>query len=469
MNPRRVTLILMAINLGLVGTLVYLLYVISFKPALTAGPIRTTVVTNTVTQIAVRKINSTNTLLAALANRQVNWRMLESTNYEVFIENLRGFSCPEETVRDIVITDVAKAFARRRGELRARRAPYRYWQTADPMTGLPGIPAEVQRELRALDREQHQLVRALLGVDYRAEVAKYVTDEDYGQQIDSFLPSEKQEVVRNLAEKYDDLEQEVYWRAHGLLGPEDREALSQLQRQRRAELVSLLSPEELENYDLRHSETANSLRTQLAGFQPNEEEFRRLFGVQRSFDESFGDGSATAGDPAALRNRVKAQQQAQQALSEEVRKILGPERFAQYQRVQDPDYRTLLQLGERYTLSEDTANRVYTMKQAAEYYRSQISANPSLSEEQRMRAVENMARETERSIAGTLGTQAYGAYQQNGGQWLEEIRSVDERLVPPPPPPPAGTTLPYDINLLPPDLRDYLLNLPFGPQPGIKK
>ena len=461
MNPRRVTLILMAINLGLVGTLVYLVYAISFKPALTASPVRTTVITNTITQIAVRKINSTNTLLAALANRQVNWRMLESTNYATFIENLRGFGCPEETVRDIIITDVAKTFARRRGELRARKAPYRFWQTADPMTGLPGIPADVQRELRSLDREQYQLVRELLGVDYRTEVAKYLTDEEYAQQIDSFLTAEKQEQVRGLTEKYDDLEQEVYWRSRGLMGPEDQEALKELQRQRRAELVTLLSPEELENYDLRHSETANNMRMQLAGFQPSEEEFRRLFSLQRSFDESFSE-AMLSGDPAAMRARAKAQQEAQLALAEEARKVLGPERFTQYQRVQDPDYRTLLQLGERFTLAEDVANRVYTMKQAAEYYRSQVSANPAFTDEQRQRAVEAMARETERSIAGTLGNQAYGAYQQNGGQWLEEIRNVDGRLVPPPQPPP-GTSLPYDVNLLPPELRAFLLNAPLPP------
>src|SRR2546426_4558164 len=138
MNSRRVTLFLMAINLGLVGTLLYLVYAVNFSPTAASSPIRTLVVTNTVTQIAVRKINSTNSLLAALANRQMNWRLLESTNYATFIENLRGFGCPEETIRDIIITDVAKDFARRRTELRNQKAPYRFWQTADPLTGLPG-------------------------------------------------------------------------------------------------------------------------------------------------------------------------------------------------------------------------------------------------------------------------------------------------------------------------------------------
>src|SRR5262245_35343538 len=116
MNSRRVTLALMAINLGLVGTLVYLVYAINFSPNVVSGPVKTKVVTNTVTQIAVRKINSTNNLLAALASRTYDWRSLESTNYALYIQNLRIFGCPEETIRDIIITDVAKNYARRRAE-----------------------------------------------------------------------------------------------------------------------------------------------------------------------------------------------------------------------------------------------------------------------------------------------------------------------------------------------------------------
>src|SRR5207249_9862591 len=99
----------------------------------------------TVTQIAVRKINATN-LLGVLASRSLNWRALESTNYVVYIENLRNFGCPEETIRDIIITDIAKLYARRRAELRAQLHPYKFWESADPVSGTPTTSPELQRQ-----------------------------------------------------------------------------------------------------------------------------------------------------------------------------------------------------------------------------------------------------------------------------------------------------------------------------------
>jgi hypothetical protein len=66
-----------------------------------------------------------------------------------------------------------------------------------------------------------------------------------------------------------------------------------------------------------------------------------------------------------------------------------------------------------------------------------------------------------------MGDEAYRAYQKTGGQWLDNLTVVDARNVPPvpqPPPQPNSITIP-DINLLPPDVRAFLLNPPIPPQP----
>jgi hypothetical protein len=459
MNSRRVSLLLLAVNFGLLATVAYMVFAMKIKPSVIAGPATTHVVTNTVTQIAVRKINATN-LLAALANRNLNWRSLESTNYVLYIDNLRAFGCPEETIRDIIITDVAKLYAGRRAALRAELQPYKFWQTADPLTGAPGVSPELQRQLRGLDKEQRDLIRELLGVDVRTEMARYYNDDTYGEQNDNFLPPAKQEQVQTLVQQFDDLEQDIYSRTHGILLDTDQEDLKQIQRQRKAALASVLTPEEMEEYELRHSDTANNMRSQLSGFQPSEEEFRKVFRLQRTFDESY-DQAFDARDDAAMAGKAETQQTAQEALNAEIRKILGPARYAEYQRAQDTDYRSLLQLGERFETSPDIAGRVYNMKQAAEQYKLQVESNPNLSEEQRAQMIAALARETERSVASTMGDQMFKAYQNSGGQWLGDLPVVDESVVPRPPQP-TGTTLPYDVNLLPPALREYLLN-PFPP------
>jgi len=462
MNSRRISLLLMAVNLGLVGAVAYLVFALASKPTSMTGTVRTEFVTSTATQIVVRKINATNNLLAALANRALNWRALESTNYVQYIENLRGFGCPEETIRDIIITDVAKLYARRRAELRQQLQPYKFWQPVDPLGGAPGSP-QFRRQLRALDKEQRDLVRDLLGVDLRAELARYTGEEDAPEHSYEFLPQEKQDRVRSLAEHYGDLEQDVYARAQGVLLDEDMEGLRQIQIQRRAELASLLTPGEMEEYELRHSDTADNLRAVMSGFEPTEEEFRKLFRLQRTFDLDFNQGFDMRDDSAQVVKAI-SQQDAQTALDDEIRKVLGPQRFAEYQRAQDDEYRSLLRLGERLDLPAEVAANVYNMKQAAEAYKLRLESNLNLSAEQREQTIAALARETERSVASVLGESGFRAYQSVGGQWLPNLRVLDPAAASPPQQP-EGIFLPYDLNQLPPNLRDHLLNSLLYPRP----
>ena len=149
-------------------------------------------VTNTVRQIAVRKINATN-LLAALANRPANWAALESTNYVIYINNLRAFGTPEETIRDIILTDIAKTYSRRKAELRAQGGGYRWWQTSE--TGEMDDEADpaLKEQLDEIDAEQHALVEELLGVDFDVEMARYWGGDDYESRAYGFLTEEKRD------------------------------------------------------------------------------------------------------------------------------------------------------------------------------------------------------------------------------------------------------------------------------------
>ena len=86
MNPRRVSLILVALNFGLIVALIYIILGMRTTPATGAGAGQTTYVTNTLTQIAVRKINATN-LLASFGNRLINGE-----------RSRIGVDCPEVAV-----------------------------------------------------------------------------------------------------------------------------------------------------------------------------------------------------------------------------------------------------------------------------------------------------------------------------------------------------------------------------------
>jgi hypothetical protein len=474
MNSRHLNLILLVLNLGLLGVVIYLIVARNDggPAAMETSPGR--VVTNTVTQIAVRKVNATN-LLASLANRPLSWRALESTNYFVYAQNLRNFGCPEETVRDILITDLAKVYAERRLQLRAKAPPPAFWQTSD--SGAPGESTELRAQLAELDQEQSHLVRDLLGVNLETELAKYTaTAEEKGGTIVSFLPEAKRQGVLEIQNRFSAEEQAIYESSHGLLLDSDRDALRRIQKQREAELAQFLSTDEMLTYQLYNSETANNLRVQLNGFQPSQEEFVQIFQLQKTYDDQFGQ-TMDLSDDRAMANRARAEQSAQQALEGELKRVLGPQRFTEYQRAQDGDYRALLQIADRYQLSPDVANSVYGIKMAAEGQKLRVESNPNLNDVQRAQMLASLAQETEKNVATVLGGNLYKDYQRGPGQWLNNLYFFDEDNLPPEPPSPEHTQRtpilppvpPGMLNSLPPGYRELLLNQPgvFPPPPNL--
>lgn len=460
MNSRMISLAVLAVNLGLAATLIYLIASSQSAGTFTA-PLQTRYVTNTVTQIAVRKINATNSILSSLAGRPLSWQALESTNYLAYIQNLRAFGCPDDTVKDIILTDIARVYARRRTEIRARRPVAKFWQNGN----LSKSPAmiEVNRQLLELDRELDALTLELLGVHFQTEMAKYGTEEEGTGLNLSFLSPEKQSAVQALHDKYDALEGEIYDRTHGVVLDVDQAELQRLNKAREAELAQLLGREELEDYQLLNSATARDMRAQLAGFEPSEEEFRKMFQLRKTFDDQFGQAFDPT-DEAAHAIKLRAELQAGEALNEEFRKTLGPQRFAEYQRAQDDDYRSLVSVAERFNLPREAAGSVYDMKLAAERQKALVEGNATLSDEQRGQILAAIAKATEQNVAATLGENVYKSYHKSAGQWLGNLYIVNENnlVLPPEPPRPPVVQFP-PLPPLPPGVRDFILNQPGGP------
>lgn len=424
MNNRITSLIMVSVIFALLAICGYLVYLLKITPGSTRYVTNTRVVTNTLTQIAVRKINATN-LLAAFASRPPNWAALESTNYYVYIANLRAFGCPEETIKDIILTDIAKVYARKRSEVRRQGQPYRYWS---PAAADAIMDPKLQRQLAELEREQRNLVRSLLGVDMQVELAKYWED-DYDPAAYEFLPVEKRDQLLSIKAKYDEMEQDIYVRAQGIMLEQDEEALRQLQQQREVELAALLSPQELEEYELRHSHVADNLRNQLSGFEPNEDEFRRLFRLQKDFEDQINSTLPESSDDVQAEIRAQAMEEGQRALQDEMRKVLGEQRFGEWQRAQDPDHKALVQISDRYNLPPETSQKIYDYKLQAERQKLQVESNPNLTEEQRQAALEAIVRETEKTVAGTMGANVYRSYLKAAGQWIYGLGEANMEIV----------------------------------------
>jgi hypothetical protein len=98
---------------------------------------------------------------------------------------------------------------------------------------------------------------------------------------------------------------------------------------------------------------------------------------------------------------------------------LGEERYAEYQKAQDPDYRQLSIAAARYNLPRDTATEVFEIKRAIQSERDRVQTLETLTPEQRDAALQAMANETEQAVKAVLGEKAFKFYRRTGhGAWM---------------------------------------------------
>lgn len=346
-----------------------------------------------------------------------NWRNVESEDYKKYIANLRAIGCPEETIKDIIIADVNKLYAPKLAALNRPATEYKYWE---PQRNYPvGMDKDKQRQMREIAKEKKALLQELLSVDSEEEARKLYGGTDYYERMSGFLPKEKREGVRELVQKFSELEQDVYRKSDGRPDSEDSKELLKIRNERRAELAKLLTPQELLEYELRSSQTASQMRYDLTAFEPNEDEFRRIFKARAEFDNEFGPNYGGTQDAEQQKKRAEAQRKVDEALKLE----LGPERYAEYKQASDYAYRELARVATRYELPKETAKKVWAVKTAAEEQASKLRQDQSLSTEQRQAAAKAIQAETEKAVTEMLGERGYKSYVNSGGYWVRNVGS----------------------------------------------
>lgn len=364
----------------------------------------------------------------------LDWRSLESDDYATYVANLRKAGCPEETVRDILIADINKLFALRRKALRPPPKDWDFWR--HPSETAPADEedqAELEKHERALtdlERERRQLVASLLGPSaLQAELEEFKGDalEDPSLQ---FLSGEKREVIAEALARWRQARED----AKGIIDDTERDQfLSNAERALDAAYETALSPEEREQYRMRSSPAADELRNRLRGFAASREEFESLFRLQEQAQtERQAVLDQQDRDPAAM-EKLEALEMDQ---NEQIRKLLGPERYAEYQRSGDPDFQTLYGLALEHEVPTQVANQVWEMRSAVKEQTDRIRDNPLLSAEQKLRALNAVHTETQAAIVDVLGEPLLRDYEKTGAGWLRDLTApvgLMEAIVPIPP------------------------------------
>jgi len=409
MNAKPILLLSVVANVVLAAVL--LTTTISRKAPVEKAP-AAAVTPATSASAPVQAVSAESATVASVAmDRQFDWRMVESEDYRKYIANLRSIGCPEETIRDIIIADVNKLYENRRKELAGPKKKYEFWKPG-VMMGASFDPERMEKE-RALNQEKRALLTELLGSapddkpDLLAGAASQL------EAMFDFLPAEKRSKVFDLMQ---DMQGKMQKSMKG--GAPDTEDIRKAMKEAETAIAAVLSPEELLDYNLRFSMTANMMRMQLAGFEPTETEFLELFKKRKAYDDEYGVAGMGASN---LKGEEKEKQiTAEKKLNDEIKAELGEERYQEYKRAQDYAFQSMYRVAERENLGKDAAVKAYKMKKTAEDEARKLRSDNSLTPEQRTAALAAIRAETENGIRTVFGEKGYESYQ-NQAYWLKTI------------------------------------------------
>lgn len=335
------------------------------------------------------------------------WPTLHTDDLPALVQRLRARGFPPEVVRAILTAQLRETFAAREKALDPGQENRPYWKqySLDP---------RLQTARMQLYREQQKKLRELLGTE--ADLQENVNALYQGRRFDS-LPPEKVADVQLLLQQFNDARNDIFANfSGGMIGAETQKKIQALEKDQQAALANLLTPQEFEEWNLRNSDTARGLRSELSAFEPTEAEFRSLYKLRAAFDEQFGRLYAPPSQ-----EDMQRRHEAQQQLNAQIKSTLGPVRAAEYERASDYNYRQTSQLVARLELPSATTNQIYDVQKdiAAKIMSLYQSGTPAADRDKQL---QQLAGETETRITALLGARGFEAYKQFGGSWMQQMR-----------------------------------------------
>jgi hypothetical protein len=323
-----------------------------------------------------------------------NWQSVEATDSRVFIENLRASGCPDLTIFDIVSSEVDEMFNAKVKEL-VDGVTGNFWNFIISSKDMQKMVEQKEKELEALRDEKKELLSALFGKANPADEFRDAQYESYRLDLEKssldFLSEEKRAEVLEIKNRLAAAQAALQNSGTNLTALERSRKSGELQAGRNRELQAVLSPEECEEYLLRINAAAD-VRNRLLAFDGTEAEFRAI----------------------ALA-KMKSKNDTP------VRELLGPDKYAAYQRAQDDDYLQALRVTDRFKLPEESAVQIHQMQRDALTLAKNIRNDKSRTDGERQAILQAIQAETERSIGGVLGPTAFAVYREHAGGWMAQL------------------------------------------------
>lgn len=335
---------------------------------------------------------------------------------------LRAAGFSDETVRGIVQMRVWEKYRERMKALNPQPAADQPWWKNDrnSRNGFMNAQTKAQRdESRRLQKEVRDEIEAVLGPD--------PNQQRWQDQRFAFLPAEKRQALQKIQQDYQELIGEVQTDINGFQLPSDVEKLRFLEDEQKRDIEALMTPEERRAYELRNSPTANRLRWQMTNLDATEAEYLTIFPLQKAFDDKYNPQNQysygrynddTPRDEAYWKERREAEKQ----LKDQIKSIIGEERYAESVRMQDGDWQQLEAATRRLSLPPDTPGKLYALRASVSAAAQQVADNPALDSDRKKQSLADLAAQARDQVRAALGTEGGDAYFKNNGMsWLKEL------------------------------------------------
>ncbi len=348
------------------------------------------------------------------------WSQIYAPDLALYIELLRGFGTPEPKVREIIFGAVESIYRPRRGALRPpvkKPDETKFWVRRNVYGFGQQGTKEQRAQLRALQKEEADLLKSLFGPDVYEQMAKDSGAIDWMEKQYGFIPKELREKVQDIDQQMNEARQEIYAQNEGNFDAYQQDDLRKVEKKYHDELAKILTPDQLLEWDLRHSDTANQLKNDLSAFDPNEDEFRALFKYKQALDDLNPPRDPDSDTPQPTADERKALAEKQKALDADLAQTVGTNRVAEYKLEQDYGYRNLIDSG----VPKASVFALDDMKKQAQDAASKIRKDTTLTPEQRTAALAAIRAETQNSIGGLLNEKQAKTYANQGGWWLNSI------------------------------------------------
>lgn len=328
------------------------------------------------------------------------WANLNPDELTGLFERLRAAGFSRAVARALLAEQVRGQFASRRAALYRAAAERPFWEPATPNPATAAALAQ-------LGREQNQAIKNFLGPEasideFEAAILR--------RQFPHF-PEAKITAIQRFRQDVHERAQELGVTV-GAAPPE----LVALMKEREADIARLLTPKEREDYDLRMSNTATNLRQELAGFDPTEAEFLALYQLQRAYADA---SNRSAG---GILRPSNAFSDAEKQHIEQLKTILGEQRYADYLRSIDGNFQRTARLTARLGLPSEAANQVYAVQKDIQQQLATLEANRTLTPEERATRFAALAAEAQSKVTFVLGAHGYEAYKHYGGTWIGTLQ-----------------------------------------------